>query len=63
MDNKIFMLGGYNRVGYDSMTYADVLQWEPNSPGWKKVGEMLEPTDSLAVSPIELNEKLLEICR
>ena len=63
MDNKIFMLGGYNREGFDSMTYADVLQWEPSSPGWKKVGEMLEPTDSLAVSPIELNEKLLEICR
>ena len=42
---------------------ADVLQWQPDSLEWTKVGEMLEPTDSHAVSPIELNEKLLEICR
>ena len=41
---------------------ADVLLWDPDITGWTKVGEMLEPTNSHAASPIELNEKLLEIC-
>ena len=70
VDNKIFMLGGFNREQQATagrpataiQPYADVLQWQPDSLAWTKVGEMLEPTDSHAVSTIELNEKLLEIC-
>jgi len=58
LGNKIFILGGYDRAH----EYSDVLEWDPANPGWKKVGEMLEATSSHAVSPIELNEKLLEIC-
>jgi len=58
VDNKILMLGGYDR----DHVYADVLQWEPQHEDWRRVGEMLEGTDSHAVSTIELNENLLGIC-
>jgi len=63
LDNKIFIVGGGNRDGQHSdgralTPHSEVLQWEPMSNEWIKIGDMFQARSSHAMSTIDANEEL-----